>query len=437
MKITIFGTGYVGLVTGACLANLGHNVLCVDIDQQKIAQLQQGKIPFYESGLEELVRRMIQLSRLSFTTNPEQAIQFGEVIFNCVGTPGRENGSADLLAVFAVAETFGKYLDRYKILINKSTVPPGTARKSANIIAAQHPAFPFAVVSNPEFLKEGAAIHDFDHPDKIVIGVSDPEQSAVVFNVMERVYSGRERNYLPVVKTDWETAEMIKYAQNAFLATKITFANELANISELLGADVRQVIAALGMDHRINSKSMHPGVGYGGSCLPKDVQALIHIARQEGYDPALLTQVDQSNEFQKTRILRKIVQAYNGQLSGKILAVLGLSFKPETSDMREAPAIPIIQGLLERGAVIQAYDPIAREEAKKIFPSLLLSSSLSEALSGADGLVLITEWGEFRSLDWERAKELLRGNKIFDGRNIWTPAIVKEAGFEYYGMGRQ
>lgn len=438
MKITVFGTGYVGLVTGACLANLGHEVLCMDIDQQKVNQLRNGQVAFYEPGLQELVQRMMRHSRLSFTVDAEEAVHFAEVVFNCVGTPEQADRSADLAAVFSVAETFGRYLNGYKILVNKSTVPPGTSRKTTDIILAQHPRHQFDVVSNPEFLKEGAAVNDFEHPDKIVFGTRDPQNSDQVFNLMKRLYRGRERDSLPVIETDWETAEMIKYAQNTFLATKITFANEIANICEGVGADVRQVVQALGLDYRINPKFMHPGVGYGGSCFPKDIRALCSLAGTFGYQPTFLTQVDASNERQKSRMVEKITAAFTGDLSGKTLAVLGLSFKPKTSDMREAPSRPITTGLLHQGAHVRAYDPVAMEEARKVLsPDVVYCSSPYDALTRADGLVLVTEWDEFRNLDWKRVKELMSGNKIFDGRNIWSPLEVKEAGFEYYGIGRQ
>ncbi len=435
MKISIFGVGYVGLTTAACLANLGHNIICVDVDQEKIKSLEEGKIPFFEPGLPELVAQNRKRGRLLFTTNAVEAINFGEIIFNCVNTPSREDGSADLQSVFSVAKIIGEYLTGYKVIVNKSTVPPGTARKTAEIIAENcKQAIDFDIVANPEFLREGNAIRAFNYPDKIVLGSGSDR----ALSIMRRVYSGRLRTYLPIVETDWETAETIKYANNTFLATKISFINEMANICDEVGADIKIVALALGLDYRISPRFLNPGVGYGGSCFPKDVKALIATARQQGYQARLFEEVDAVNERQKKRAAQRIKKVFNGDIEGKTFTVLGLSFKPKTSDMREAPSIVIINELLAAGAKIKAYDPAAMEEAKKIFGGeIRYCESIEEAVTGSSALLMVTEWDEFRSLNFSEIGKLMEEKIIFDGRNIYEPELIREEGFEYYGVGRR
>lgn len=433
MKISIFGTGYVGLVTGACLANLGHEVLCVDIDVNRISLLKEGKIPFYEPDLPELVFRNKEKGRLNFTTDAQEAVTFAEVVFNCVGTPSLNDGSADLQYVYAVAETVGKFANKYVLLVNKSTVPPGTAKKCDTLIKSINPNSEVEVVSNPEFLREGTAVRAFNYPDKIVVGAN----SEKAVQIIKKVYSGRLRTYLPLVETDWETAELIKYANNTFLATKISFINEIANICDKVGADVKVVAMALGMDYRISPRFFNPGVGYGGSCFPKDVKAIVHTAKQHNYPAKLFEEVISLNERQKQVIIDKI-ETVLGNLTGKTLGVLGLAFKPKTDDMREAPSIHIINELLKRGAKIQAFDPKALNEAKKIFGErIIYCTSPEEVADASSALIILTEWDEFRSLNLKELKNRMIDNKIFDGRNIYEPEIVKEEGLEYYGIGRR
>lgn len=435
MKISIFGTGYVGLVTGACLANLGHKVLCADIDENKIKTLENGNIPFYEPGLKELVTKNKEKGRLKFTTDVILAVKFGEVIFNCVGTPSKEDGSADLSYVFSVAENVAKFSEEYKILINKSTVPPGTAEKCQKIILNTNANSQVEVVSNPEFLKEGAAVYDFNHPDKIVIGTKS-ERAKIL---MRRVYTGRVRSYIPILETDWETAEMIKYANNSFLATKISFINEVANICDKVGADVKIVSQAMGLDYRISPKFLHAGIGYGGSCFPKDVRALVNTAKEKGYGAKFLNMVDQINEKQKEVLIEKIKSRFGENLTGKKFTIWGLSFKPKTSDIREAPALVIIEELLKLGAKINVYDPIAIEEVKTIFgDKISYHSKASCSTIGSSAIILVTEWDEFRNANFvELGKEMVE-KVIFDGRNIYEPDLIKEEeGFEYYGVGRR
>lgn len=436
MKITIFGTGYVGLVTGACLANVGHEILCVDIDAEKIERLKKGEITFFEPGLQELVLRNKERGRIFFSTNVEEGVNFGEVIFNCVGTPSKNDGSADLSAVFSVAESVGKYAKEYKVLVNKSTVPPGTARRCHDIILSINPSSEAEVVSNPEFLAEGKAVHDFTHPDKIVIGA----KSEKPFHYLKKAYTGRVRTYIPTLETDWETAEMIKYANNSFLATKISFINEIANICDKVGADVKLVAQAMGLDYRINPRFLNPGVGYGGSCFPKDVRALIHTARERGYEPRFLDEVNSLNERQK-KLLQQKVQDFFGTITGKTFTVWGASFKPKTSDVREAPALVLIKDLLEQGAKVNVYDPIALHEAKQALkandPNLRFSNSVVDSVKGSSGIFLVTEWDEFRAVNFaELGKEMLE-KVLFDGRNIYEPELVREEGFEYFGVGRR
>ena len=434
MNITIFGVGYVGLITGACLASLGHKIICVDIDKDKIELLKAGKIPFYEPGLAELVHQNMKKGSLTFSTNAAEAVSFGEVIFNCVNTPSNSDCSANLQYVFSVAKTIGENINEYKVIVNKSTVPPGTTRKTAEIIAEHsRKEISFDVVANPEFLREGNAIRAFNYPDKIVIG-TDSEKA---ITIMRRVYSGRMRTYLPIVETDWETAETIKYANNTFLATKISFINEMANICDRVGADIKIVSMALGLDYRISPRFLNPGVGYGGSCFPKDVKALITTAKQHGYTASLFEEVDALNERQKKIMVNKIVEKFT-DLTGKTFTVLGLSFKPKTNDMREAPSINIITELLSLGAAVKVYDPCAMEDAKKIFEDKIsYCSSVEEAAQQSNALIVVTEWDEFRSINFAELGRVMKDKIVFDGRNIYEPELVRDEGFEYIGMGRK
>jgi UDPglucose 6-dehydrogenase len=432
MKISIFGSGYVGLTTGACLANLGHEVLCVDISVERIKMLQEGKIPFYEPGLAPLVKSNVEKGRLKFSCDAIQAVEFSEVIFNCVGTPSNDDGSAKLDYVYNVANTIAENMNSYKVIVVKSTVPPGTARKVAQIIGQNNQ--DFDVVSNPEFLREGNAIRAFNYPDKIVIGAITDK----AYSVMRKVYSGRLRMYLPIVETNWETAEVIKYANNTFLSTKISFINEMANICDHLNADVKTVSMALGMDYRIAPRFLSPGVGYGGSCFPKDVRALVSCAKKSGYHAKLFEEVDALNERQKLRIVEKIKYVYGDDLSEKTFAILGLSFKPKTSDMREAPSTYIIPELIKLGAKIRVHDPVAMEEAKPMLnSSVIYCNNLDDTITNSHAIVLITEWDEFRNLDLSKLKLKMQDAKFFDGRNVYEPELVKEEGFEYFGMGRK
>ncbi len=432
-SISIFGTGYVGLVTGACLANLGHNVVCVDVDQEKIKMILSGKIMFYEPGLVELVNKNREKGRLHFTTNAQEAVESSTIIFNCVGTPGREDGSADLQHVLDVAKIVALYGKGMKVLVNKSTVPPGTAQRCFEVIREQNLSSDVLVVSNPEFLAEGKAIYDFTHPDKIVVGAHD----AKAFALLRRVYTGRIRTYIPFLETDWETAEMIKYANNSFLATKISFINEIANLCDKTGADVRLVAQAMGLDYRINPKFLNPGVGYGGSCFPKDVRALIAVAKEHGYDAPVLRAVDALNESQKKIMVAKVKEHFGQTLAGRTLSVWGLSFKPQTSDMRDAPAVVIIQQLLQENVHVVAYDPVAMDEARQIFGSrIAYASSPEESVAGSSGIIVATEWDEFRNADFS-SLEGMEEKVIFDGRNIYEPGFLREEGFTYYGVGRR
>ena len=429
MKISIFGSGYVGLVTGACLANLGHQVLCVDIDAEKVANLREGKIPFFEPGLKELVKKNREKNRLSFSTDVEEGVGFGEVVFNCVGTPSDSNGAANLNFVFSVAKNVGKFAKEDKLLINKSTVPPGTARKCQELVKNSR----VEVVSNPEFLAEGKAIHDFQHPDKIVVGA----KSINAFSLLRKVYTGRVRTYIPFLETDWETAEMIKYANNSFLATKVSFINEIANICDCVGADVRIVSQAMGMDYRISPKFLNPGVGYGGSCFPKDVRALIQRAEEGNYKAQLLQQVDLVNEKQKSLLFTKLKEKYS-DFNGMIFTIWGLSFKPKTSDIREAPSLVLINQILENGGRAKVYDPIAIKEVKEIFnEKIQYANSLADSVKNSSAIILVTEWDEFRNAPFLELGKSMKEKVLFDGRNIYEPELIKEEGFEYYGVGRR
>ncbi|HEX7731131.1 MAG TPA: UDP-glucose/GDP-mannose dehydrogenase family protein [Rhodanobacter sp.] len=439
MKVTIFGTGYVGLVTGACLAEMGNHVVCVDIDAGKVERLKRGEIPIYEPGLEPIVRRNHADGQLDFTTDAAPAIAHGEAVFIAVGTPPDEDGSADLKYVLGVAKTIGRHLDRYAVVVNKSTVPVGTADRVREAIAAELAArgadVEFDVVSNPEFLKEGDAVEDCLRPDRIVIGSSRARAVAV----LRKLYAPFNRNHERIVVMDERSAELTKYAANAMLATKISFMNEIANIAERVGADVELVRQGIGADPRIGYHFIYPGAGYGGSCFPKDVQALERTARGVGYEARLLGAVEAVNHDQKTKLFELISQHFGGELRGKTVALWGLAFKPNTDDMREASSRRLMEALWAAGARVRAFDPEAREEARRIYgerADLVLCEHAYEALQGADALAIVTEWKAFRSPDFARIRAALKTPAIFDGRNLYDPAAVEEAGLAYYGIGR-
>lgn len=432
MKIAVVGTGYVGLVVGTCLAESGNNVVCVDIDEAKIQMLREGKVPIYEPGLEELIARNVKEGRLRFTTSLEEGVQNSLLIFIAVGTPSNDDGAVDLSAVFTVAEGIGKAMDGYKIIIVKSTVPVGTTRRVKEIISRLTNQ-KFDVVSNPEFLKEGNAVNDFMKPDRIVIGVEDVR----VAEIMKELYAPFVRTENPIIVMDIESAEMTKYAANALLAAKISFMNEIANLCEQVGADVENVRKGVGADKRIGYQFLFPGVGYGGSCFPKDVKALIKMGEINGYELKIAKAVDEVNFAQRERFFQKIYKHFNGDLKGKKIAVWGLAFKPGTDDMREAPSITIINRLLEHGAEVRAHDPKANGVAKTIFADAISCfDDPYESFAGAEALVLITEWPEFRNPDFERIKELMKTPVVFDGRNIYNPIKLRKMGFTYYGIGR-
>ena len=433
MNICVVGTGYVGLVSGACFAEFGVNVVCVDKDKNKIALLNNGAIPIYEPGLEELVKKNVKDGRLSFTTDIDRAIKDALVVFIAVGTPPREDGSADLSYVEDVARSISKNLNGYKVIVTKSTVPVGTGEKIKKIILEVNKKDTgFDIVSNPEFLREGSAIEDFMRPNRVVIGAS----SERAVEVMKELYRPLYLIEAPFVITNVESAEMIKYASNAFLATKISFINEVANICERVGADIHAVAKGMGLDHRIGSKFLHPGPGYGGSCFPKDTQAIAQIARENNYTFEVVEAVVNVNKKQKERMIEKIVKMVD-ELKGKTISILGLSFKPNTDDMRDAPSVDIINGLLKRGAKIKAYDPVAMDEARKIFnDDIKYCKDSYDAAEGSDALVLITEWNQFRSLDMSKIKGLLKSPVIIDLRNVYEPQKMKELGIRYTGVGR-
>ena len=431
MKIAVVGTGYVGLVAGACLAESGNDVICVDSDDAKVRTLRRGRMPFYEPGLEELVRRNRTEGRLIFTSTLPKAVRESAVVFIAVGTPSGEDGSADLKQVLTVARDIARAMNGYKVIVNKSTVPVGTSHRVREVVRVET-THPFSVVSNPEFLKQGAAIEDFMKPDRVVIGAEDPRAE----ELMREIYSPFTRTGAPIMVMDCASAELSKYAANAMLATRITFMNEVANVCELVGADVDQVRRAVGSDRRIGPSFLFPGIGYGGSCFPKDVQALIHFAGERSYDFKILHAVESVNACQKTRLLTKM-RTHFGNLKGKTVAVWGLSFKPRTDDMREAPSVPFIEGLLAAGAKAQAYDPEAMRVAKGIFGSrVTFASGNYDALKGADCLAILTEWNEFRRPDFARMRKLMRTPVVFDGRNLYTPEQMKQNGFTYYSIGR-
>jgi len=432
MNICVIGTGYVGLVTGACLAEFGLNLICVDNDLQKIEGLKQGKPHFYEPGLEELVQKNMKEGRLRFSTSIREGVTSSLVIFIAVGTPSSEDGSADLGAVEEVGTEIGRSMDGYKVVVMKSTVPVGTCRRLKKLIeeAQPHP-IPFDMVSNPEFQREGSAIEDFMRPDRVTIG-AESEQAVAI---MKDIYSALYLIETPFVITTLETAEMIKYASNAFLATKITFINEVANLCELVGADVHHVARAMGLDGRIGRKFLHPGPGFGGSCFPKDTRALSRLARDKGYTFQLVDSVIEVNERQRERMVAKIREKM-GELRGKTIGVLGLSFKPNTNDIRESPSIAIIKKLLEEGAKVRAFDPAAMEEARKALPEIEFGRDAYDVAQGVDALVLATEWNQFRRLDLGRLRSVM-GKPIFiDLRNVYDPEQMRRLGFVYCGVGR-
>ena len=439
MRITIFGSGYVGLVTGACMAEMGNQVVCYDIDSDKIARLNNGEVPIYEPGLDEYIGRNMDAGRLEFTTDVKQAVDHGLFQLIAVGTPPDEDGSADLKHVLAVARSIGENMDDYRIVIDKSTVPVGTADKvKAEIqqcLENRAKAIEFDVVSNPEFLKEGAAINDFMKPDRIIVGTDNPRTT----ELLKSLYEPFNRNHDRLISMDIRSAELTKYAANAMLATKISFMNELANIAEAFGADIEQVRVGIGSDPRIGYHFIYPGSGYGGSCFPKDVRALAKAAANSGYEAALLNSVEDVNLRQKRRIFDKVLAHYSGDLAGKTVALWGLSFKPGTDDMREAPSRVIMQSLWDAGANVRAYDPEAMDEAARLYPDergLCLCDAAYEALDGADALIIITEWQEFRSPDFAVIKEKVRDAVIFDGRNLYEPESVEAEGLQYYAIGR-
>jgi UDPglucose 6-dehydrogenase len=441
MRVTIFGTGYVGLVTGTCLAEVGNEVICVDVDQDKLDGLNQGVVPIFEPGLAPMVKANHAAGRLRFTSDAAQAIAHAEVVFVAVGTPPDEDGSADLQYVLAVARTIGEHLARPLLVVDKSTVPVGTADKVraaiAAVLAERGRDVAFDVVSNPEFLKEGAAVEDCMRPDRIVIGTDSSE----AVETLRRLYAPFNRNHDRIVTMDVRSAELTKYAANAMLATKISFMNEIANIAEQVGADVEMVRQGIGSDPRIGWHFIYPGAGYGGSCFPKDVQALARTARQDGFDAVLLKAVEAVNERQKGHLFELILRHYRGSgaLSCKTFAVWGLAFKPNTDDMREASSRRLLQQLWDAGAKVRAFDPEATEEARRIYgqrDDLALCASADEAIEGADSLVVVTEWKQFRSPDFSKLADGLADRVVFDGRNLYEPGDVEAAGLAYYGVGR-
>ncbi len=439
MKITIFGSGYVGLVTGACFAEVGNDVLCVDVDPRKVEMLQRGEIPIHEPGLDDVVQRNSAAGRLRFTTDLAEGVAHGLFQFIAVGTPPDEDGSADLQHVRAVARSIGQHLEEYRVVVNKSTVPVGTAdvvrETIAGVLAERGRDIPFSVVSNPEFLKEGAAIQDFMRPDRIIVG-SDDQRATVQ---LRNLYAPFNRNRDRLIEMDVRSAELSKYAANAMLATKISFMNEIANLAERLGADIEKVRVGIGADPRIGYHFIYPGAGYGGSCFPKDVKALEYTARAVGYEAALLQAVEAVNERQKNVLFDKIRRHFRGELRRRTFAVWGLAFKPGTDDMREAPSRNLLEALWNAGCAVRAYDPAAMPEAQRIYgerPDFHLCEQPMDALAGADALVIVTEWILFRSPDFTTIRQALKQPVIFDGRNLYDPDDLRDQGFVYYAIGR-
>ena len=440
MKVTVFGSGYVGLVTGACLAEVGNKVMCVDVDPAKIDLLNSGGVPIYEPGLTEMVTRNREAGRLLFTTDAKAGVDFGEIQFIAVGTPPDEDGSADLQYVLAVAQSIAEHMTGFKIVVDKSTVPVGTGDKVAarirETLAERGADFDFDVVSNPEFLKEGAAIDDFMKPDRIVVGTENPRS----IDAMRQLYAPFNRNHERLLFMDIRSAELTKYAANAMLATKISFMNELSNLAEMLGADIEKVRIGIGSDPRIGFQFIYPGCGYGGSCFPKDVQALENTALGIGYTPQLLTAVEAVNNRQKELLFKKIHDYFKGELAGKTVALWGLAFKPNTDDMRAASSRTLMEALWDAGASVRAFDPIAHEEATRIYgdrDDLQICASADEAIDGADVLAVVTEWIEFRSPDFDEIRAKLRHPAIFDGRNLYDPQAVSRSGLAHYSIGRR
>lgn len=439
MKISIFGSGYVGLVTGACLAEVGNEVICVDVDQGRVDMLNSGEVPIYEPGLDVMIARNFKAGRLHFTTDAKTAVEHGLFQFIAVGTPPDEDGSADLQYVFTVAETIASHMSEYRIIVDKSTVPVGTAdevrARIASTLACKQGALEFDVVSNPEFLKAGAAMNDFMSPDRIIIGTDNPRTT----ELLRELYAPFNRNHDRFLTMDIRSAELTKYAANAMLATKISFMNELANLSERLGADIEQVRHGIGSDKRIGYSFIYAGCGYGGSCFPKDVNALARSANEVNYDAELLKAVENVNARQKQLLFQKIHTHFKGDMSGKLIALWGLAFKPNTDDMREAPSRALMRSLWDAGAKVQAYDPEAMEESQRIYgdrDDLIYCKSPEKALEGASALVVVTEWQAFRSPDFGQIKKALREPVIFDGRNLYDPVQLKREGFIYHGIGR-
>jgi UDPglucose 6-dehydrogenase len=433
MKIAVVGTGYVGLVLGACLSENGNTVICVDNDESKVTMLQAGRMPIYEPGLEEIVRRNDHEERLTFTTDLSGAVRTSDIVFIAVGTPQGEDGSADLQYVLAVARDVGKAMNKYTVVVDKSTVPVGTAQKVRQAIAAETTQT-FSVVSNPEFMKQGAAVEDFMKPDRVVIGVEDGDTRATA--LMKELYGPFTRTGAPILTMSTASAELCKYAANSILASRISFMNEIANVCEVTGADVDDVRKAIGADRRIGTSFLFPGVGYGGSCFPKDVKALLKSAKDRGYDFRILAAVEGVNQSQKERLVEKMARHFPS-LKGKTIALWGLAFKPKTDDMREAPAIPIVDRLLKAGASVKAYDPAAAPVAKRIFGDRITICDKSyDACAGADALAIVTEWNEFREPDFGRIKSLLNAPVVFDGRNIYSPGQMRALGFTYFSIGR-
>jgi len=439
MKLSVIGTGYVGLVSGTCFAEMGNDVICVDNDKSKIDKLLKSEIPIWEPGLEEMVLSNVKQKRLSFTTNINEAVEKTDICFIAVGTPPDEDGSADLQYVLAVARDIGTYMNEYKVIINKSTVPVGTAdlvkAEVQQILDERNVNYHFDVVSNPEFLKEGDALNDCMKPDRVVVG-TDSHKCA---EILKELYAPFARSHEKLIIMSVRSAEMTKYAANAMLATKISFMNDIANLCELMGADISEVRHGIGSDSRIGYKFIYPGVGYGGSCFPKDVKALIKMAKKVNSETRVLQAVEDVNDYQKTVLIKKVKKHFGDDLSGLKFAVWGLAFKPKTDDMREATSITVIEGLIQAGAKIQAYDPVAMDEAKRVFGDKLeiqYTHGNYDALKGADALLLITEWNQFRYPDFQKVKNLLNNPVIFDGRNQYNPKELKELGFVYYGIGR-
>jgi UDPglucose 6-dehydrogenase len=432
MRIAVIGSGYVGLVVGACFAETGNDVICVDKDAAKIRQLRQGHIPIYEPGLEELVRRNRTERRLVFTTDLSDAVRRSEVIFIAVGTPTDEDGGADLQHVLGAARDVARAMNGYKVIVDKSTVPAGTSERVATVVRAET-THPFSVVSNPEFLKQGAAVEDFLKPDRVVIGATDQRGA----DIMTELYRPFTRTGAPIMVMDCASAELCKYAANAMLATRISFMNEVANVCERFGADVDMVRKAVASDRRIGPAFLFPGVGYGGSCFPKDVKAIVKFSADKKYRFRILEAVESVNEQQKLRLLAKVDAHFGKSLKGKTIAIWGLAFKPRTDDMREAPSIPIVAGLLKRGAKIRAFDPEAKATARHVFgKKIQYSAHAYDALAGADALLVVTEWNEFREPDFDRMKRLMKQPLIFDGRNIYNPQQIRALGFTYSSIGR-